>query len=363
MIRCGWFLTNLAGGGAERIPLILASDFAETELSVILLKTLIDHQLDADAPRIYTLSQADLSLASNFAPIVYRAARLARSFDLLVAGLEWAPTFFAVAAGTLSRKPIVATVHTPLFLFHERDHVRRAWWTGMKRALSACDAIIAVSEDVKEGLLRLGVDKRKISVVANPAPRWNADRVVHGGPPRILTVAGLKWVKGIDVALAAAAQLRDVPFLWEFVGDGPEAVYLRGLASELGLNRHVRFAGFQADIRPHYAEADLYVLPSRVEGAPLVLAEAMTMGLPVVATRCGIGVDAALKGGAGVLVPVDDPQALGEAIRSLLADPEHAQRVGESARTRARQFEPRCVAKQYEEVFNSVLERRRARSG
>jgi glycosyltransferase involved in cell wall biosynthesis len=363
MIRCGWVLTNLAGGGAERIPLLLAPAFQETELEVVLLKDLVEHDLPVDGPRVETLSSSRHSLAWTWAPILTRMVRKARALDVLVAGLEWAPTFFAVVSGVLSDKPVVATVHTDLRRYREIEPLPRGWWSAMRRALQRCAAVVAVSEGVGDCVLGLGVDERRLHVIPNPVKPFAGHRPsARDGRARLLTVGGLKRIKGVDLVLDTAHHLGDLDFEWTLVGDGPERQALQARATELGLRDRIKFAGFRPDPTPFYGAADIYILPSRMEGAPLALVEAMSAGLPILATRCGSVVEGLVDPAIGELVPNEDTAALSVAIRSLLTDPERRRRLGNTARGRAQAFEPSLVGTRYEELLAAVVaERRTAR--
>lgn len=360
MIRCGWVLTDLGGGGAERIPLVLAPAFRETELEVVLLKDRIEHDVPVDGPRVVTLSSGTQTLTRAWAPILARAVRAARSLDVLVAGLEWAPTFFAAACGAVTRKPVVATVHTDLGRYREIEPLPTGWWWAMRQALRRCAAVVAVSDGVGECVAALGVDERRIRVIPNPVKAFTAERATEGnGRPRILTVASLKRIKGIDLALEAAASLHDLDVEWTIVGDGPERETLRARAKELGLGDRVEFVGFRRDPTPFYAAADVYVLPSRMEGAPLALVEAMSAGLPIVATRCGSGVEGLVDSTVGELVPSEDTAAIAAAIRGLLGDSGRRAQLGQRARQRAQRFDPSIVAQRYEELLAGVVEKHR----
>jgi glycosyltransferase involved in cell wall biosynthesis len=139
--------------------------------------------------------------------------------------------------------------------------------------------------------------------------------------PRIGVAGRLSPEKGCDVFLRAAAELKGhgVAFQAVFAGDGPERRDLGSLAAALELSDRVHFAGHQADMRPVYRALDLLVIPSRSEGLPNVLLEALQADLPVVATRVGAIPEVLSVANSGVLVPPNDPHALCEGIRSALA--------------------------------------------
>lgn len=357
MIRCGWLLTDIATGGPEKVPIVLSPALEQSELTVILLKNRIQHEIRSEGPRIIKLSSRTSSLAVAGGPTLARAARVARQFDVLVAGAEWTPTFFTVASGAIARRPVVATVHTDLRCYRDYEPVPALWWAAMRRALPRCSAVIAVSLDVRASLIELGIRGDLIHVIPNPAPRPKPAKAQHGGRPRVLTVAGLKKVKGVDIALEAAAKLTDLDFEWIFLGDGPELPALTQQAEKLGLSSRVTFAGFHPDPQPFYDASDVYVLPSRAEASPMVLLEAMSAGLPILATRCGAGVAELVDPDVGELVPVSSPDSMARALRSMLTDPVRRERYRYGALQRALDYQPACIAKQYDRVLTDVVAR------
>jgi glycosyltransferase involved in cell wall biosynthesis len=170
---------------------------------------------------------------------------------------------------------------------------------------------------------------------------------------------GPREQKGIDVllkSLPSAVQDHDV--VLHIIGTGPRLEQYRTLAEKLNVARHVRFLGFvEHDEMPqHYAQADLFVLPSRRESFGLVLAEAMACGLPVVATTAGAIPEVVEDGVTGVLVPPDEPEALAEAINSLLSDRETRAAMGMKGRERVeKHFTWDKVAQRLIEGYHKML--------
>jgi glycosyltransferase involved in cell wall biosynthesis len=107
------------------------------------------------------------------------------------------------------------------------------------------------------------------------------------------------------------------------------------LARSLGLSERILFAGAHADVRPFYAMADVFALPSLSEGSPNVLLEAMAAKIPIAATKAGGNPEIILHKETGLLVPIGDPQSLASAIAQLLGEPDLASRFAEAACARA----------------------------
>jgi glycosyltransferase involved in cell wall biosynthesis len=118
----------------------------------------------------------------------------------------------------------------------------------------------------------------------------------------------------------------------------------------------VRFAGFQADVRPFLEAATVFVLPSTVEGLSNALLEAMAVGLPAVATRVGGTEDVVIDGRTALLVPPHDPEALAEALTALLTAPERAREMGREARDRVvERYSLGLVASTYLALYRELV--------
>jgi glycosyltransferase involved in cell wall biosynthesis len=167
-----------------------------------------------------------------------------------------------------------------------------------------------------------------------------APRVAVPGPPRVLSVGRLVEKKGHDTLIRAAGLLRDegVPFTLRIAGDGPEWPRLQRLVHELDLAGQVTFLGplSSAEVQSEYGSASVFALACRQlangdrDGLPNVLLEALVQGLPVVGTTQAGIVEAVEHGCTALLVPPDKPDALADAIRRVLTDPQLAQRLGAS---------------------------------
>jgi glycosyltransferase involved in cell wall biosynthesis len=158
-------------------------------------------------------------------------------------------------------------------------------------------------------------------------------------PPTVVTMARLNAIKGIDVLLEALVIVhRQRAEVTATILGGPQdgyaadAAQLDRLRIDLGLQSAVTFAGHRDRPDEVLAAASVYVQPSRWEGVPMAVLEAMAMGLPVVATSVGGLAEIIEHGVTGLLVPPGDPPALADAILSVLDSPELAARLGAGAR-------------------------------
>lgn len=228
---------------------------------------------------------------------------------------------------------------------------------------------MAVSEHHAGRLIASGIPASRVAVVRNgiEVERYESgDRVatraalgVAGGAPLILVPARLHPAKGHRDLFAALTDIRrvhpEVRVL--FAGDGPERAALEALARTTPSAGTVRFLGHREDLPDLLAAADLVVLPSRAEGLPAALLEALAAGRAVVATAVGGVPEAVTDGVQGRLVPPGDPTRLAAAVLELLASP--AQRAALAAAGRARvgrEFRAEAATRRHEQVLAAWLD-------
>lgn len=156
--------------------------------------------------------------------------------------------------------------------------------------------------------------------------------------PVIATVANIRFIKGIDILVhAAALVVKQVPNAKFVVIGGtlqePDyAEQVQAAVGRLGLEQIVRFLGTRTDVCALLKQSDIFCLPSRSEGMSNALLEAMACRLPCVATNVGGNSEVVIEGRTGFLVPSEDPRALAAQIVTLLRDPRRAKRMGEEGR-------------------------------
>lgn len=170
-------------------------------------------------------------------------------------------------------------------------------------------------------VLENGVDLDRFAQI--PAPRRRQPLVVGA-------VGNLRPVKGIDVLIRAAARVPEVRF--RVAGDGEQRGELERLIEQLGVGDRFELCGRLDDVPRFLSEIDIAALPSRAEGMANALLEFMAAGRPVVATDVGANGQLLEQGRHGILVPPDDPVALGNAIRQLAEDSARAAFLSASAR-------------------------------
>ena len=299
---------------------------------------------------------------ARFALVAPRSAaalvRLARSFDVIhVIGAG--PNAAYVAALRRLLPPVVLTLQGELRADPHQSFERSASLRfGLRRLLARAEAVTACSRFVLDELERYGF----------PAPA-GSEVVLNGVTPSdfaaprpeghyILAAARLVQQKGLDTLLRAYASARSELDGKQLViaGDGPDRLELEALAAELGLNGSISFRG--AVSRVQIAEllqgADAFAFPSRYEPFGIALLEAMAAGVPAVAANFGGIPEFATDGENALLVPVDDPAALAEALVRLTREPELARRLAAGGRREAELLTWETLTGTYESVYRRV---------
>jgi glycosyltransferase involved in cell wall biosynthesis len=178
------------------------------------------------------------------------------------------------------------------------------------------------------------------------------------GRIRIITVARLIERKGLDVLLEAVSRIRHPDISLRIIGTGQIESKLRELARELKIDGKVEFHGYrnQSDLCKLYNDADLFVLPSMAESFGMVILEAMSCGLPVVATRVGGIPEVVTNGENGLLVQPGDVESLIAGIKTLSTDPVLRDRFSKNNISKVRRcFAWAHIAMKYEEIYEGSL--------
>lgn len=381
MKKLAIFLTDLGGGGAERVMVNLANGFARRNFDVDLLLVkkegvylsqlspavnLIDlktQKLLLSVPKLVSYLRRDrpdaLLTALEDTNIIAIAARLFA---------KWLDRF-SINRYSRSSPQLIVTVHNNLSqeAFSGEGLKRQLVPKFLKWIYPFADCVVGVSRGVADDLVQLGVRQRQVRVIYNPILTANFDQLATAelSPGRSFKQARA-WLTGRDVpvilaagrlvpqkdfktllqAFALASEQRPLRLL--LLGEGSEQPALEALVQQLDIASSVIFTGFVDNPLTYMSRADLCVLSSAWEGFGNVLVEAMGVGTPVVSTSCPSGPAEILADGRyGRLVPVGDVPELATAILSTLAKPLSA----EVLKHRAADFSVERVVDEYEKLL------------
>lgn len=291
--------------------------------------------------------------------------RAARPAGCLFAHWVLPAGVIGAAASRLTGRPLVLYAHgSDICVYAERSAAYRALtrWT-LRRARH----VLAASRDIADRLTgRFGVPPERVCVVPcgvdtdvfHPAER-SGDPVPAGGPVRLLFVGDLVPPKGVDELVTAvlAARAGGAALTLDLVGDGPLRAPLESRVAAAGTGAAVRFHGTvpRAAVADRLRAADCLVLPSHNEGTPVSVMEALTCGVPVLATRVGGIPDLVRDGVDGLLVPPGAPDALAAALRRLCTEPGLLAHLGRGAAATGGRFSLAHRRREVAAVLDRVL--------
>jgi glycosyltransferase involved in cell wall biosynthesis len=252
-----------------------------------------------------------------------------------------------LAASTVRGLAVVAVEQLPYPAFSKLSNMLKRWTS---RRLAAH---VAVGDAAAREVERLaGLPTRSIETIYNGVPDRGALPLPGRVDCHLGTLARLDRIKGLDVLLHALVELPEVRL--RITGDGPQRDELVTLADTLAVSDRVEFLPWTDDAHAELAAIDVFVLPSRNEGFPLSIVEAMLAGRPVIATDVG-SVAEAVDADTGVVVPRDDVEALRAAIATVAGDADLRRRLGRAGRERAlARFTAAATARQFEALYARI---------
>jgi glycosyltransferase involved in cell wall biosynthesis len=368
-------------GGYERAAERVAAELARRGHAV---EVVTERRERAWAPRDRVSGVAVRRLPVLFRPGVHAAsagAALAawllpnlRRFDVLHAHTFGPQTSVAIAVARLLRVPVVlklpSTGEGGIAAILAGGGPARAAIRGLHRGVAAC---LALSRALRDEAVAFGFPAERVHLLPNgidadafrpasPAEREAARRALGVGPgPVVLRVARLAsdkapltLLRAWESVAAARPEARLV-----YVGHGPEREALDAAVAASSAHGAVRVEGFVDDPRPWYAAADLLVISSDYEGHPNAMLEAMSAGLPLVATRVSGTEDAFAEGDLGEMVEPGNAGALAAAMLRMLDDPARREACGRAAREVALQrYALPQVVDELERIYAAAGERK-----
>jgi glycosyltransferase involved in cell wall biosynthesis len=302
--------------------------------------------------------------------VALRLARLLRRERVDVVHTHlFEPSVVGLTAGTL------AGVNGRVLTRHYSDYhtrIDKRWHVRLDQlSTRLSQVVIAVSRHTADHLVNLegapsakvrtvlnGIDFQRVRLSCPDAPARLRQELGGAGAHLLLVPARLHPEKGhthLFRALPDILRAADRPVILLLAGAGPFETAYRNEVSRLGCSDSVRFLGFRRDLPDLMAVADLVVLPSVAEAFGLVVAEALYLGTPVVATRVG-GIPEIVDDGLdGVLVPPADSAALAAAVSSLLRDPERRHRLAAAGRAKVvARFRFEDMVRAYERIYEEL---------
>ncbi|WP_180357985.1 glycosyltransferase family 4 protein [Streptomyces sp. NP160] len=339
----------LDGTGVTNAAVDLALEQRAAGHQVAVLCRWADEPMRAllDGAGVLLVEGVEAARPSDLQRAVRAAAPVLRRADVVHVHTVRATAVALLAAPARFATRSVSTLHNP----YQRS-APLMWTTRRVVSISAADRDLVARRT--RGLRRPAVVLNG-TVGSRRLPPADALQPVDLGPHAVVYVGALYARKGVDVLLRAMVRVRrELPSARLHLVGNRDNPQLEQLADDLGLGEGAVFEGFSPDPRRYMKGAAVVVLPSRAEGFGLVLVEARSTGVPVVATRVG-GIPEALDGGrAGLLVDPEDDVDLARALLSVLTDEALAVRLRLAALEGLERAHVARAAREYAEVYASL---------
>ena len=363
-------LPNLISGGGQRIVVNFLYNLDRTRFKPLLL---VQERLGAFLDEVEKVCDPDEIeflqdrpyKRSDLPGLIARTIARARSFDIILGGLEGRASTSGLIAAKLLGKPFLGWIHIDWRPFSEEVSWRQML---ALRAYKMADRLVACSAGAGDNFSALfNIPRDRITTILNMIP---CDAILDAAavplPPEheklfdkpvVLMVGRLEDQKGYPHLIEAHDRLikAGIDHNLVIIGEGSLLYVIKDQVTRLGLDDTVHFLGFQTNPHRYMARATVFTLSSEFEGFGLVLAEALMCGAPVVATDCLSGPAEVLGGGEfGRLVPPRDPEALAQALGQLLRDPDMRAQFSARGPERARQFDQSVVGKEWQDLITGM---------
>jgi GalNAc-alpha-(1->4)-GalNAc-alpha-(1->3)-diNAcBac-PP-undecaprenol alpha-1,4-N-acetyl-D-galactosaminyltransferase len=369
-MRIALITPTFAGGGAERVATVLSNDWVSKGESV----TVITFEAPGTSPGYALNARVSLQhidaynrnsgLAARIVTNLNRLARLRRllkgiNADVVVAFTTEANVVTLCAARGLGIPVIISERNQP-----DRPGLGQFRQAARRLTYPFADVIVMQTQEIA----RWARQRFKVPVHVLPNP-VRLDALNEGVAEeitdrrRIVAAGRLVPQKGFDILIAAFAKIAQQHSEWSMTiyGEGPSRSDLEAQVREAGLQTRVNLPGFSNSIDAALQSAGLFVLPSRYEGYPNILLEALAASCPAVATNCPGGVAEIIGDDEfGMLVPNSDSEALAAALGQMMSRPELRQHYASKARRAVEQLDAVAIGDRWLEVFEGLQEIRRS---
>jgi len=341
--------------GTERQIALLAAQLVGRGHTVHLLSPVgpMNSSFQAAGASIYEVPLLERRPLAGWLAVVNTLRRLEVDVVHAHAGLE-----LAAAAGIARpRTPRVFTNHGYAATFD--------YWKDALCLPAIAAHVVTVSRSEAGKLLNYGVSATRLTVIHNGIQPLQCQEAagadlrnkwqIPAGQMVVGTVGRLEPQKGHGVLLRALKLVEDLPFYAVIIGSGSLEQRLRSQAESLGIHERVRFVGQYQPIAEALSALDIFAFPSLWEPFGLAALEAMSMGLPVLASKVGGLSEFIEHDVSGLLVPAGEPEALANELRRLYSDEALRARLAAGGRQAASPFHAERMAEQYEGVYDELL--------
>lgn len=372
-MKLSCLIHSLDGGGAERVMAGLASRLAERGHEVTLI-TLDDASRDRHAvsPGV-TRQPLDVmghsrNLWQRLVATRRRVRTIATAIDAAAPDvvLSFCDSTNLLVLTALRGWPLANSPRLPLVIAERTDPSQQSLGSvgefARRRLYPQANVVVALTVPSADHLRRLGCRHVEVIPSAVDRPPIRSDRQVAAAARRVIAAGRLEWEKGFDRLIKAFAEVAPQAQEWtlEILGEGSRRGELEAQVAALSLSGRISLPGWVQPIWEPLARSTLFVLPSRYEGFPSALLEAMAVGLPCVAVDCQSGPRAILDDSSGWLVE-NSVSGLTAGLRQMIFDQAARERLAAAAPAAITRFGWEAMVERYEEVLSEAIEAERQR--
>jgi GalNAc-alpha-(1->4)-GalNAc-alpha-(1->3)-diNAcBac-PP-undecaprenol alpha-1,4-N-acetyl-D-galactosaminyltransferase len=382
---------GLSGGGAERVMSIIANYWVSQGWGVTLIMLVapttapfypLDPRIKLKPLGIAGKSTNKLAAIGNAWQRVkiLRREIIASQPDVVVSFMN-AVNVYTIAACLNSNIPTIVSEH----IYPGFNDAKKIWQSIMKWAYRYADLVTVLTQNAvpfypaAQGYRTMVMPNPitkpapveamaqssptpSLSTVGRLQPRQDAPIAKLLPAPSLIAIGRLHPQKGFDLLIRAFEQIQAKYPDWQItiLGEGPMRSELEELRSQLQLTGRVHLPGLVTNVQQYLYQADIFVMPSRFEGFPMALCEAMASGLPVIATDCLSGPREIVENGVnGMLVMTEDVDALAAGLDALMSNPAQRQQLAQNAPQILDRFGVEQVMKIWQEAIDRVIARKR----
>ncbi len=365
-MRIAFVIPTLRAGGAERVASLLCNFWVERGFPVAILTfeapgadavCALDARVVLRQLDLLNQSRNPLSIVATNRRRLQRLRAALQAFkpDVVVAFTTEANVVALWAAAGLGIPVVVS----------ERNQPDRPGLGPVRRAIRRLSYPRAATIVVQTEAIAAWARRRfrvPVEILPNPvrlAKGTEASEPRRGLPKKLIAVGRLVRQKGFDILIAAFAKIagRHPDWVLAIYGEGGERARLEAQIGACGLSERILLEGVSKQIEGVYAGADLFVLPSRFEGYPNALIEALAAGCPVVATDCpGATAEILGRGRFGMLVPPEDADALAAALDHMMSDAALRARYAAQAREAVSELDVATVGGRWLNLLASLVD-------
>ncbi|OQD43078.1 hypothetical protein BUL40_08290 [Croceivirga radicis] len=360
MKKICFVIHSITSGGAERVLVTLANNLSQNyDVSIVILeknkpfyrinpKIKIIHCLDYIPPSkgIKNALQLNIKLISKLRKIIKNG-----KFNIVISFLTNTNILINIATLGISSKTIISERNNP----YKNCTVK--YWRVLRRITYPWANHLVVQTNFVKNYFLPYVDAKKISILPNPLSKHIKLPTNLSKENIILNVGRLSEQKGQEILIQAFAKLALDDWKLILIGEGPKRTEYENLIKELGLTQKIKLLGKQMDISRHYNRAKIFAFPSRYEGFPNALIEAMYLKLAVISSDCDSGPnEIIINNKNGYLFKVDNVDELAQKINTLVNNQEKIELMGNEAHETAKQFEVETVIEKWKTLIENNLE-------